>query len=125
MPIDEALRGRIRAQLDEKPMVGGICFMLRGNLLCGVMGDDLLVRIAKTDYDRFITEPGARPMVIGGRSGRSWVLVGGAIVSRRAELARWIDRAIEFVSTLPRNYGDARSVGATQAAFPPGRVGGG
>jgi len=110
MPIDEALRGRIRAHLveldelheiAEKPMVGGICFMLRGNLLCGVMGDDLLVRIAKTDYDRFITEPGARPMVMGGRSGRSWVLVGGAIVSRRAELARWIDRAIEFVSTLP------------------------
>jgi TfoX/Sxy family transcriptional regulator of competence genes len=107
MPIDEALRERMRAHLKElddiaeKPMVGGICFMLHGNLLCGVMGNDLLVRIAKKDYVRYITEPGARPMVMGGRSGRSWVLIDGAIVSRQTELAKWIDRAIEFVSTLP------------------------
>ena len=107
MAIDEALRGRIRVYLDElddiaeKPMVGGICFMWHGNLLCGVMGDDLVVRIAKKDHDRYIEEPGARPMVMGGRSGRSWILVGGGTVSRQAELAKWIDRAIDFVSTIP------------------------
>jgi TfoX/Sxy family transcriptional regulator of competence genes len=107
MPIDEALREQVRAHLSgvndiaEKPMVGGIGFMLRGNLLCGVMGQDLLVRIDKRDYDRHVSDPGARPMVMGGRSARSWILVDGAIVSGTPELARWIDRAMEFVTTLP------------------------
>jgi TfoX/Sxy family transcriptional regulator of competence genes len=107
VPVDEALRERVRAQLSEldgvaeRPMVGGAGFMLRGNLLCGVMGDDLLVRVGRKDFDRFVTEPGARPMAMGGRSSRSWILVAGAIVSGQAELARWVDRAIAFVSTLP------------------------
>jgi hypothetical protein len=40
-------------------------------------------------------------MVMAGRSSRSWILVGKGVVSSRGELARWIDRAIQFVSTLP------------------------
>ncbi|SRR6266536_2485343 len=107
MPIDEALRERVRAQLSEvddiveKAIVGGIGFTLRGNLLCGVMGDDLLVRIARNDYDRYVAEAGARPMVMAGRSSRSFLLVEGAIVDSQPELARWMDRAMEFVDTLP------------------------
>jgi len=107
MPIDEALREQVRARLSEvdeiveKPIVGGIGFTLRGNLLCGVMGEDLLVHVAKTEFGRYVAEPGARPMVMAGRSSRSWILVGKGVVSSRGELARWIDRAIQFVSTLP------------------------
>jgi TfoX/Sxy family transcriptional regulator of competence genes len=107
MPIDEALRERVRAYLSrledvgEKGIVGGVGFTLRGNLLCGVMGQDLLVRIDKRDHDRYVAEAGGRPMVMGGRPARSWVLVDGAIVGGADGLARWIDRAIDFVATLP------------------------
>jgi TfoX/Sxy family transcriptional regulator of competence genes len=107
MAVDEALWERLRAQLSEvdgiaeRPMVGGSGFMLHGNLVCGVMGEDLLVRVGRKDFDRFVTEHGARPMAMGGRSSRSWILVAGAVVSDEAELARWVDRAIAFASTLP------------------------
>jgi TfoX/Sxy family transcriptional regulator of competence genes len=107
MPVDEALRQRVREHLSEldditeKPIVGGTGFTLHGNLLCGVMGEDLLVRIGKQDHDRYAAEPGARPMVMGGRSSRSWILIDNATVSGQAELARWIGRAIEFVAGLP------------------------
>jgi TfoX N-terminal domain len=107
MAFDEALRARLRAQLAgmdgivEKPMVGGIGFMLRGNLLCGVMGPDLLVRLSKRDFDRHLGEDGACPMVMGGRSSRSWMLVPGASVAGEAELTKWIARAAEFVSRMP------------------------
>ena len=82
-------------------MVGGAGFKLRGNLLCGVMGEDLLVRVGRKDFDRFVAEPGARPMAMGGRSSRSWILVAGAVVGGDAELAKWVDRAIAFTTTLP------------------------
>jgi TfoX/Sxy family transcriptional regulator of competence genes len=107
MPVDEDLRAKVRQRLngmrdiEEKRMFGGICFMWRGNLLCGVMGQDLLVRIAKDDYDRFIADEGARPMVMGGRSGRSWILVPKSVVSSVAVMDRWLDRAREFVGSLP------------------------
>jgi TfoX N-terminal domain len=107
MAFDEALRARLRARLGamddivEKPMVGGIGFMLRGNLLCGVMGPDLLVRLARKDFDRYLGEDGAGPMVMGGRSSRSWMLVPGASVTGEAGMTKWIDRALEFVAAMP------------------------
>ena len=87
--------------IKEKPMIGGISFMWRGNLLCGVMGTDLLVRIAKADYDRFIVDKGAKPMVMAGQTGKSWILVDKAVVSRKPAMKKWIDRAVQFVGTLP------------------------
>jgi TfoX/Sxy family transcriptional regulator of competence genes len=107
MPIDEDLRERVRAYLSrldgvaEKGIVGGVGFTLRGNLVCGVMGQDLLVRIDKRDHERCVSDPRARPMVMGGRSARGWILVDGTVVSSADGLARWVDRAVEFVSVLP------------------------
>jgi hypothetical protein len=85
----------------EKPMVGGVGFMLRGNLLCGVMGPDLLVRLSREGFDRHLGEDGAGPMVMGGRASRSWMLVPGVSVAGEADLTRWIGRAAEFVSSMP------------------------
>jgi TfoX/Sxy family transcriptional regulator of competence genes len=107
MPVDQELRGRVRDHLkgmqsiEEKPMFGGTCFMWRGNLLCGVMQEDLLVRVAKKDYDRFIGDQGARPMVMGGRSGKSWILVHKSVVADGPVMDMWLDRAREFVGSLP------------------------
>jgi len=99
----ERVRGHLKGMrgIKEKPMIGGISFMWRGNLLCGVMGNDLLVRIAKADYDRFIVDKGAKPMVMAGQTGKSWILVDKAAVSRKPSMKKWIDRAVQFVGTLP------------------------
>ncbi|HKE50120.1 MAG TPA: TfoX/Sxy family protein [Actinomycetes bacterium] len=107
MPVDAELQARIREYLygtdgiAETRMTGGVGFTLHGNLLCGVMGDELLVRIGKTDFDRVMSEGVAHPMTMAGRSSRSWLLVPKDAVAEPAELARWIDRAKAFVDTLP------------------------
>ena len=31
-------------------MFGGLAFMVAGNMACGVIGDDLLVRVGRDDY---------------------------------------------------------------------------
>jgi TfoX/Sxy family transcriptional regulator of competence genes len=105
--IDEVMRLRVREHLkgmrkvEEKSMFGGICFMWRGNLLCGVSRDTFLVRVAKDDFDEYIKDKGANPMVMAGRSSKGWIRVDKAVLDRDAALQKWIDRAKEFVSTLP------------------------
>jgi TfoX/Sxy family transcriptional regulator of competence genes len=107
MAVDEELRAEVGAHLstmdgiEEKPIVGGVGFTWRGNLLCGVMADDLLVRIAKHDYDEFVGDDGAKPMVMAGRSSKGWLVVHKSIVSSQPAMKKWLDRAIEYVRTLP------------------------
>lgn len=107
MPVDAELQERVREYLrdtdgiTEKQITGGAGFLLHGNLLCGVMGDELLVRIGTTDFDRVRSEGAAHPMTMAGRSSRSWLLVPADAVVEPAALARWIDRAKTFVATLP------------------------
>jgi TfoX/Sxy family transcriptional regulator of competence genes len=104
---DEQLRAKVRANLtrlgdvEEKQIVGGIGFTWRGNLLCGVMAGDLLVRVARRDFDEFVGEEGARPMVMGGKPSKGWIMVGNATVRRVPSLRKWLDRAIDYVATLP------------------------
>ncbi|MDQ6773009.1 MAG: TfoX/Sxy family protein [Candidatus Dormibacteraeota bacterium] len=107
MAVDEELRAKVREHLstldhiEERRIFGGAGFMWRGNLLCGVMGEDLLLRIAKNDFDRFIDDAGARPMVMAGQSSKRWILVQGSVVASQPEMKKWIDRALEFVGSLP------------------------
>ena len=107
MAADDALLGRLRDRLAdtagvvEKPMVGGIGFMWLGNLLCGVMGDELLVRVAAKDAAELEGNGGAHPMVMAGRRAKSWLLVPAATVRSDAGLTAWLERAFAFVGTLP------------------------
>ena len=52
MAYDEALAERVRGlmaaaggSVEEKKMFGGLCFMLNGQMCCGVMKDDLIVKL--------------------------------------------------------------------------------
>ncbi|MGA7105799.1 MAG: TfoX/Sxy family protein [Candidatus Deferrimicrobiaceae bacterium] len=53
MAYDEAVAKRVSKALsksgefNEKKMFGGIAFMLRGHMCCGVLGDNLMVRVGR------------------------------------------------------------------------------
>jgi TfoX/Sxy family transcriptional regulator of competence genes len=107
MAADEALLRRLRDRLAEtdevieKPMVGGIGFLWHGNLLCGVMGDELLIRVEANLAAEFEGDGGAHPMVMAGRRAKSWLLVPAAAVRSDTGLTTWLDRAFAYVVTLP------------------------
>ena len=54
MAYDESLAHRVRVVLGqrddvvEKKMFGGLAFMVGGHMACGVLGRDLIVRVART-----------------------------------------------------------------------------
>jgi TfoX/Sxy family transcriptional regulator of competence genes len=108
MAYDEGLAERIRERLEgtdaadvtEKRMFGGIAFLEHGNMVVGVSGPDLMVRVGPDATDDALARPGARPFDMTGRPMRGWILVDGAVLDDGA-LTGWIDGARRFVATLP------------------------
>lgn len=108
MAYDQQLAERVRDVIEHRPgvaerkMFGGLGWMVGGNMACGVMGDDLVVRIAPEETEdacreahvREFGRPGKRPM-------RGFVLVEPQGLTDDAELARWVDSGASYAASLP------------------------
>ena len=107
MAFDEALAERVSAVLGDAPdvvakrMFGGIAFMVAGNMACGVMGDDLLVRVGKEDQAACLALPSVRPMEMSGRVMGGFVVVDAGVLDEDGDLAAWVERGSAYAATLP------------------------
>ncbi len=107
MSYDEGLAQRIREQLGgesrlaEKRMFGGLSFLEHGNMVVGVIGDELIARVGEGGTDAALRRPGARLFDFSGRPMRGWITVGGSALNEDDALAAWIADARAFVATLP------------------------
>ena len=107
MAYDEALAERVREVLepldglDERKMFGGISFMLGGNYCCGVLNDDLVVRVSPDLHDEVLGEPHAREMDFTGRPMRGWVYVSPEGTTAGGSLAAWVNRGVAYARSLP------------------------
>ena len=107
MAYDETLAQRIREALagreglTEKKMFGGMAFMLRGNMCCGIVRDQLMVRVGPEGHQEALARPHARPMDFTGRPMKGMVYVGPEGTKSDAGLAAWLRLGVEFAATLP------------------------
>lgn len=83
-------------------MMGALCFMLNGNMCCGVTGSSLMIRVGRDAYRETLSEPHVRAMKIGARATAGFVLVDAEGFRTRAGFERWLRRGIAFAATLPR-----------------------
>ena len=109
MPYNQNLAERIRTFLGtrtgliEKKMFGGVGFLLHGNMACGVLGDDLIVRVSAKDYDSALSKPFVRPFMMTGRKPmQGWIFVAPEGWIPDQALRQWIDMGCEYVMTLPK-----------------------
>lgn len=106
MAYDEKLALRVRQALDgprgvtEKKMFGGLAFLLDGKMFCGVLGDELMVRVGPEAHAAALRRPHARPMDFTGRPMKGYVFVAAAGVRSVPAVGRWVAQAIEFVSGI-------------------------
>ncbi len=105
MPYDEQLDARIGEVLaglgtGRKKMFGGTCWLLNGNLLCGVFRDFLILRLGEAAAVAASTEPFVTPFDITGRPMKGWVKVEKEGTGGR-RLDYWLGLALAFVATLP------------------------
>ncbi len=109
MAYDEGLAQRVRVLLDElesperveKKMFGGIAFMLRGNLACGVLKDELIVRVGPAGYKQAIQKPHTKLFDMSGKPMKGWIMVRPGGYASDAALKDWVQQGVTFVLSLP------------------------
>jgi TfoX/Sxy family transcriptional regulator of competence genes len=108
MAYDEGLADRvrdvigIRSGFSERKMFSSLAFMLHGNMACGVLGDELLVRLDREDAERAAAEQHVRPFEPApGRRMGGFVVVAAPALVEDDELARWVDCGADHAATLP------------------------
>lgn len=107
MAFDPQLAERVRKALSghdgvsERKMFGGLCFLLNGNMLCGVEKNRLMFRVGKDQEAKALAKPGASPMDFTGRPLGGMVYVEASATRGRA-LAGWVALAENFVGALPK-----------------------
>ena len=106
MTSDDVLIDRLRQMLSqregysERRMFGSVCFMINGNMCAGTWNGSLIVRLAKEDHDKTLTEPHVQPADMNGRVMKGWALVEAAGVESDDQLASWVNRAARFAGSL-------------------------
>lgn len=108
MAYDEKTSERVRRLLAarrdvrEQPLMGGLCFMVRGHMCVAVSGrGGILVRVGPEAGPEMQNEPHASAMEMRGRIMTGYVRVAPAGYASAAGLKTWVTRATDFVATLP------------------------
>lgn len=112
MPYDQRLAARVRAiaprapgsPVHEQRMFGGLGFLTDGgHMACCVAGsgEGLLVRVLAEESARLREQDGVGPMVMGGRTSATWVVVAAALLDDEAALAAWVERGAAVAGALP------------------------
>jgi TfoX/Sxy family transcriptional regulator of competence genes len=107
MAYNEKLAERIRLQLSdrtnvvERKMFGGLAFMVRGHMCCGVVGDELMVRVGVEYYEAALKEKHAREMDFTGKPLRGMVYVAAPGLASAKQLGKWVERGLQFTLNLP------------------------
>ena len=97
MAYDEGLAERVRVVLDEerglgeKKMFGGLCFLLDGKMCCGIVKDELMVRVGAERHAEALKKPHVRPMDFTGRPLKGFVFVASDGLDSERKLAGWVD----------------------------------
>jgi TfoX/Sxy family transcriptional regulator of competence genes len=104
MPYDELLAKRIRniltpheKHLEEKKMIGGLCFMYKGKMSCGIVKEDLMVRVLSEKYESCLQQPHCRVMDFTGKVLKGFLYVGSEGIQTDKQLRSWLELGIEFV----------------------------
>lgn len=107
MSYDESLAHRVRSELEdmpgysEKKMFGGICFLINGNMMGGVLHDMLMVRVGKERYEEALDMPYCREMDFTGRPLRGLVIIEPEGIESEEDFLHWVTMGQDYAGSLP------------------------
>jgi TfoX/Sxy family transcriptional regulator of competence genes len=106
MAFDEGLAERMRtllaaeADVREQKMFGGLCFLCGGNMACGIVGEELMVRVGPAAWPDALLQPHVREMDFTGRSMKGMVYIEVKGIAEDADLARWVEHGMSYARSL-------------------------
>ena len=103
MAYNEKLSDRVREiislthkNVEEKPMFGGLCFMVNEKMCVGVEKGRLMVRLDPAKYDEVMKKEGCKPMDFTGKIMKGYVFVDIEALNTKKKLEYWMDLALEY-----------------------------
>jgi TfoX/Sxy family transcriptional regulator of competence genes len=106
MAYSKTLDGRIGEIISgweniiPREMFGGVCYLLNGNIVCGVYKDYLILRLGEQEAAAALQKPGVSEFDITGRPMNGWVMVEERACAGK-NLEAWLNKARGFVAGLP------------------------
>jgi hypothetical protein len=97
--VREVLQGN--PDLEEKVMFGGVGFLIGGNMACGVIKEELIVRVGPDAYEEALAEPHTKVFDLTGKPMRGWVVVTQQGNAEQAALRGWVLLGVKFARSLP------------------------
>jgi hypothetical protein len=107
MAYDEGAAARLReifagqAGIVEKKMFGGLAFMYRGHMCCGIVGDVLMARVGPEAYEETLQRRDVREMDFTGKPLRGFVYVESGGFAEDSQLKEWVRLCQDFTNSLP------------------------
>ena len=97
MAYNEEIGIRLRAMLSpiegitEKKMFGGLCFLYKGKMVCGIVKEELVFRVLSPHYEELLKEEHLRPMDFTGRIMKEFIYAGSPAFKDEEALNRFVE----------------------------------
>jgi TfoX/Sxy family transcriptional regulator of competence genes len=108
MAYDEEIAERIRERVEgepglrEKPMFGGLAFLMNGNMAVSASGQGgMLLRVEPASTDSLIDEPHVRRFEMRGREMNGWLRVDSEALEDDDDFDRWVRLGVDYARSLP------------------------
>ena len=105
MAYNEKLADRIRERLaetehriEEKPMMGGLVFMVNDKMCIGIEKDEMLCRIDPALHDMAIERTGCRSMDFTKRLMRGFVMIEDTGMKTKNDFNYWVELCLAYNS---------------------------
>jgi TfoX/Sxy family transcriptional regulator of competence genes len=125
MPYDEQLANRIRRafstrqNVTERKMFGGLAFLVRGRMCCGIVANDLMVRIPDDEFDAVMRRRHVRPMDFTGKPLKGFVYVSASGLRTPAALRAWLAYGVRVAEAKAAGPAARRPRATTRAPGHP------
>ncbi|MBK7853931.1 MAG: TfoX/Sxy family protein [Bacteroidetes bacterium] len=102
MAYNQKLADRIREGLqhlksvEEKPMMGGLTFMVNDKMCVGIIKDELMCRIDPDFHETAIEKTGCRTMDFTKRPMKGYVMIDENGMKSKKDFDYWINLSLEF-----------------------------
>lgn len=87
--------------LEKKKQLGGVGYLINGNMCLGIYDDLLVARLGKSLAQTLVTKPGIKPYLEGNDDFDEFILVEKSIYNHSRALQKFIDQSIAYTEQLP------------------------
>jgi TfoX/Sxy family transcriptional regulator of competence genes len=99
--IDQIIEGLTFGDYAARKMFGGIGYMVKRNMACGILVDSLIVRVGEEAYEHALEQAGVSEFLNNGRPMTGWVMVEKSVLGNDQVLKEWIGQGVAFALSLP------------------------